>query len=1648
MFIQVVVARMASPTRNIALRYLESISDGTPTRLPLQPSLKHNHTPRTKTADADDGQDLDKLARQLDVQSTSPSKTALLRTRFESPSATVSLFKTPSRPGSSNGSSGGSPKRQTRPEIDLAAKNTPKSVFSANSGLSAPKTSAKLSPLKQNLETPSRPSRPFLSLPSNSTLRESPGYEYLCRILAIKNWLEGVLEEEISQNPVELIPYVRNGIHLAKLANMVLPVQKNVFTDDSRLQFRHTENINRFFQLLDYMNVPDLFRFELTDLYDAKNVPKVWFCLHAMSYMLQKVNLGYGEMENLVGSVDFLEDDIRAANRALVGSGLPNFTSADTGDTGSSRFMNRAIDKSPIREREREAPRKELVLVSRGTDAENPFRERLDVHGLPRKVSIERSTSTRRFADFSVGPEPSRSMDTPSRTLQTPSRSTEMFSRDTDTFTKSTDASTDLPYGTTPTNRYTRYLETESLPQPVLDTHYRDSPYYRPELEELVPQIVKVQALGAGAVFRYRMFVDRILLRLYGDEFTQFASVIRGNLARRKTVHRHRDELLCYQRQIVGLQTAGRAQLARRRCRVDFSALETPMVRFQAAVRAATIRVQIASTQRALLRARTCTQTLQAAARSNLVRRKAAVVLPEKDRIEPLVIAFQAVARRVLQARGANSRVVAKMAGSGGVVQLQALVRGQRMRAETARKLRAAANCARSVRELQSIGRGGIARTCLCNTILVNLLYEDGAMNRLLAKARANSVRADVANKKKVLRAVERTGIVPLQSRFRGILARFGREANLGDVYGSVHSIIGLQAVARAAISRRRVVQMHQYYRARTAQVVRAQAIIRSRCTQNAYKQLLSTKNPPLAVIKRFAHLLTDNDRDYQEEMQLSAIKDLIIEKSRANEDLELQIEHFDIKLGLLERNKISVEEFRKHKVKTDVPKLAAALDRLNRLARDRIDVYQSLFYFLQTKPVYLVRLYGCLNVAAKELDFYHDLQRLVLLIFPIKSLSVGQHLREEFFFVRFVCELMAHDVRTLCNNISDLTKSQACFWIEYFLYFNNHTYQRMHLKLVMARVVSHVIENDDLLFESDPAEIYDQLVEKEYRIHGHMERPKGLLAQAAIKDPEVSAVFVENLMSLREHASDVLNVLQKALPKVPLHIKLICRQGYRLSQLQFPEKTDNQHLAVAGVIFVKHYVLAIFQSPENYGFLVKDPFNPALHNTKAAANLRHLSRVMLQVFSMKPFSDNFLKPLNDYVASSAETTRTMIQKLVSVGDIDSEYGLSDYDDIVTRERPHLAMKLSDMILVEKMVQKHLDAMAPSADDQLYGLCTKLEGMVNSADDFVALTELGVVNLSLNPTSKEDLIADTKSQQLLTQAKRCVLYIIRIQDGRDLLELLVSAITPAHEALFREIVSAEKKEAMESSSNEKKRPYYKTSLGNLSETTYHELKKMALENLLQLEFMGLLTRKNGFQELLNRIAVDIKTKDTQRNGRRSQLDIAIKTSLKLEEKEHFLTSQLADYNRHIDKVLGDLQLKPKDRRFLNVIPIFSKQYFYQRQLKKHNRLPRFGSYKYSAKKLMDQEVLLNMTGVVNQKYASSSKLDFMFSCHEVGKFVVEAASGPVNIPGASHTITLDELLNLQYENRHTLEVFDGMVVFNTENFAAFIFRKFYDLKRE
>ncbi|KAL1570118.1 IQ motif containing GTPase activating protein 1 [Candida albicans] len=1644
---------------NIAARYLSSLEETdttatttttTTTSNVLQPSNRLNSPTKFNRKSLDNNsQDLDALARALNITPSKPetptsiskgSATSLLRTKFESPSATVSSFK------STSSSNGVSPTKKNH-FVEITSDETPSwanknykdilnkspTKFNTQSNVHTP-----LKQLNQPIGTPSSSS----SSPAKNASKSSPGYEYLCRIEAIKQWLELVLQEQITQSASQLISYIRNGIHLAKLANVVLPTSKPVFLNDSKLQFKHTENINRFFQLLDFFNMPDLFRFELTDLYDAKNVPKVWFCLHALSYILHKQDPSYPVMNNLVGKVDFSADDIRTANRALVNSPLPNFSSADTGEGKSDTSNNNSsttsataafMDKvtSPVKKtpsplkRPQQLQKKQLELVE-----DNKPELTQDSSGLS-KISRDDPFTDR------VDLAPPSTSNAKLELHTPPSKSLEF-----------------------------------KIKSPIIDLSHRDSDYYTPELESHLPNIIKFQSLARGAVFRYLMFVDRILLKSYQDEFTNLFAIIRGNKAPRKTVHKHRDELRLYSFEIIELQSIIRKNFVINK-KPNFTSItnDVETVELQSLIRGKLTRDWKKYITNGLEKFTPQINDFQSLVRMKSIYSKSNKVISHKDEILPSLIELQSIARSQLYHRFSRSNAIDETE----IIKIQSIIRRNAVIEDLYTKLSKVRSNKRRLIELQSIARGGVARTKLCNSVLVTLIYEDGILNQLFAKIRGDNYRKKFNSQKSELLKYEKSSIIPVQTLFRGVLSRYTKEVTLSDIFDQIDSVITLQSVARGKLMRGSIYEFSDYYQKHIKQVVKAQAILQRVFAQNAYKQLITSKNPPLKVIRRFAPLLSNNDRDFQDEMTLSDLKDLIIEKCKANEEYENQIEQLDMKLGLLDKNKISIEEFLKPtKGKTFKPIVENVknLERLNKSLKKKIELWQTLFYFIQTNPIYLTKLFNSIPYTKNQTKSGQDLFQSVIQLFPVRDSSITYHSREEYFLVKLMIQLMQNDTAN-SNNLGDITKLHLTNWIDFFTNFNNHTFQRQHLKALLGKFVIRIVDNEQVDFESDPIRIYNQIIDHEMKVYGRSEKSRDISPQAAIQLPEVSNKFVGNLMSLRETCSDLLSMLQKnasgnkALLQIPDHVKLICRQGYLCAQRKFPNKSDQQHLAVAGVIFVKHYLGSILQVPENYGILTG---NNDTQKAKSKDNLRYLYRVMLQLFSMKPFNDNFLKPLNEYIMASTDTVKSIIsQAIIDVGEIETVYELHDYDDLVTHQRPKLTISVNSLIQLEKSILQNVDIITTGNDDQLYKTCVEVEKLLISPQDMLTLTDLSSVTLNLNPTTQEESIVDSKTKTLFTQAKRCLLYIIRVQeedDSDDLLELLISGIKPSHEQRFKEIVQYEKAEQDISLNNSKSvtantvnkkkstRPYSGTSLGDLSNLTYHELKKMCLEIILKLESMGELTRKNSFQTLLNQIAMDIKTKDSQRQCRWQQLQVSQKTIKKLSEKENYLKTQLHNYNKHVESVLLELQSKSKSndknwkRRLFNimVIPVFSKQYFYHRELRKHNRLPKFGSYKYSAKKLIDQKVLIDFSTANN--VATASKLDFMFSCHQVGKFTIEVASGTVNIPGATNTITLDELLALQYENKTKFELFDGMATFDSNNFMGLIFRKFYDLKKE
>lgn len=293
---------------------------------------------------------------------------------------------------------------------------------------------------------------------------------------------------------------------------------------------------------------------------------------------------------------------------------------------------------------------------------------------------------------------------------------------------------------------------------------------------------------------------------------------------------------------------------------------------------------------------------------------------------------------------------------------------------------------------------------------------------------------------------------------------------------------------------------------------------------------------------------------------------------------------------------------------------------------------------------------------------------------------------------------------------------------------------------------------------------------------------------------------------------------------------------------------------------------------------------------------------------------------------------------------------------------------------------------------------------------------------------------DADIKALYTETKRCVLYMIRVQAGANLLEILVRPVTVEDENRWETLVRDELR------ADGRKRGAYSEANTHvdISSLSYTHLKRIALENVLQLERVGRLTRKNHYQDLLNAIAVDIRTKHRRRIQRQRELEGVRTTLARLNEQAVYLEQQLKTYNDYIEQAMVTLQSKKGKKRF--IMP-FTKQWDHERELQRTGRSFKFGSYKYSARNLAEKGVLVHWKGYLERQW---DRIDLTISSNEVGVFTIDGSSGNMMIPGANAQIPLDDLLQAQFNNSQFMDFFEGSLRVNVNLFLHLIMKKFYN----
>lgn len=367
------------------------------------------------------------------------------------------------------------------------------------------------------------------------------------------------------------------------------------------------------------------------------------------------------------------------------------------------------------------------------------------------------------------------------------------------------------------------------------------------------------------------------------------------------------------------------------------------------------------------------------------------------------------------------------------------------------------------------------------------------------------------------------------------------------------------------------------------------------------------------------------------------------------------------------------------------------------------------------------------------------------------------------------------------------------------------------------------------------------------------------------------------------------------------------------------------------------------------------------------------------------------------------------------------------------KTKPTLYIKMSDIFSIHKLITSEISCVSPNQDDSLREIMREL-GSVQSNESELRGVSTSEISLTLTPKLVNAEDPDAEIKALWTETKRCVLHIIRIQSGTSLLEILVKPITPEDEDKWESLVRDEL------SSSDSRAAYADAhNVLDISSLSYPDLKQVALENVLELQRIGRLSQHNNYQDLLNAIAVDIRTKHRRRLQRQRELENVKTTLARLNEQAVYLEQQLKTYNDYIEQAMVTLQNKKGKKRFL--LP-FTKQWDHERELQRSGRSFKFGSFKYSARNLADKGVLVHWRGYQESQWV---RIDLTISSNEVGVFTIDGSSGNMMIPGANAQVPLDDLLQAQFNNTQFMEFFEGGVLrVNVNLFLHLIMKKFYN----
>ncbi|XP_074632574.1 ras GTPase-activating-like protein IQGAP1 isoform X3 [Acropora palmata] len=876
--------------------------------------------------------------------------------------------------------------------------------------------------------------------------------------------------------------------------------------------------------------------------------------------------------------------------------------------------------------------------------------------------------------------------------------------------------------------------------------------------------------------------------------------------------------------------------------------------------------------------------------------------------------------------------------------------------------------------------------------------------------------------------------IIKIQAFARGFVQRLKFQRRLSELRNHPDEVIKIQSWVRMWIARKKYLERRKYFKDHDDAVVKIQAWARANVAQNDYRKLISMQDPPCKTVRKFLHLLEHSDADFEEELDLQKLRAQVVTEIRSNQQLESDLNLMDIKIGLLVRNRITLQDVVIHgkNLKREKQDVGMALQRtkgiksLSKESHEKLEAYQNLFYLLQTNPVYLAKLI----FAMPQSKFTKFMESVILTLYNYAS-----NPREEYLLVKLFDTALKEEILSKVDQMQDIVTGNPAV-IKMVVHFNRGQKGQSSLRELLQPLVEGVLHDKNLSINTNPIEVYKAWINQMESETGQASKlPYDVEPEQALKHPEVNTRIEAAMKSLTMATETFLKAIVQSGDKLPYGLRCVAMSLRVALSEKFPEAPESEILKVVGNLIYYRYMNPAIVAPDAFD-IVAFGVDKGLTSDQRR-NLGSIAKILQYAASNKMFGgeSSHLSPLNAYIAEAHQRFKRFFLEVSTVEEPENHFNIDEYTDVIMVTKPAIYISVQEICDTHTLLLDHKDEIAPDPNDPLHELLDDLgdapsveallgeSSGVNGEEGLTAQSAKTEIYLTLTNKFEVPEDDDSDMRALFVRTKRVIVDVLKVQPGENLTEILETAASDEQEEEHMRLMKLRELSDENKNKSHGNVSRSASSYGD-SKLSLEGLKRKIIRNLRMLESQGVVTIKNDYQDIINAIAKDIRNQRRYRQRRRQEKKKLGQTLESLQTKSQFYEEQIDYYNQYIRVCLDNLAKKGKK-------PSGAKQQKGKEEVYR-------GDIKYTAQRLYEKGVILEIEGLPPSQFKN-----VMFeikSADEVGMFEVSAKFMGVAMEKVE--LVFQDLLQLQYEGVAVMKMF-GRAKINVNLLIFLLNKKFY-----